>query len=1109
MPTIPANSKIPHPTPPTEKRPKNKAVLPHPPNPKIGHLPQLICANVPSVTPKPAPTRLLIHAHSTATLHQNAIAFLHQNPGPIAILAPARTAADDLIRDACSTPGQGLIGIQRLTLTQLAASLAAPKLAEKALKPASKLAIEALTTRIIAAAHKTDQIPYFAPVATTPGLGPAIAATLTELRLEGITPTDLAAHAGAPGLDLSTLLTAFEEDRANESLADLAVIFDLANEALDNHPNHESLGIPLLILDVPLPTQVQRDFLRRVAAQAPAVLALALTGDHSGLSTLSQILNARATPAEESGNPFQAVARSLFAASVDATGDAPIEFFSAAGEGLECVEIARRIRKLNVPFDKVAVLLRSPERYQSLMEEALRRAEIPAWFSRGIARPDPAGRAFLALLACAQEKCSAGRFAEYLSLGQVPTPNDLATAPAPLPPDDELLASFFSPASAAALAPEARPESSTYIVAPIFWERLIVDAAVVGGHARWQRRLTGLEHEFRFQLAALERENSPKAEFAQRQIDRLRSLANFALPLITELDSLPQSALWGEWLDRLTALARLSLKRPESVWSVLDELRAMESIGPVDINEVYLALAERLRFLRRDSGQSRYGRVFVGSIAEARGRAYEVVFLPGLAEGLFPKRPQEDPILLDEHRTQLGSLKTQDDRVAEERLLLRQAVAAARQRLVYSYPRMDVMQNRPRVPSFYALELLRAVEGKLPDLKLFEREAAEAAPTRLDWPAPRNPIDAIDDAEFDLSMLGHIEQLPDNQAKGAAHYLVGANSHLVRSLRNRARRWRPKWFSVDGLVEPKPETLQHLEQFRLFAKPYSPSSLQQYAACPYRFFLYAILHLEPRECPTALEQMDPLTRGALFHETQHELMEDLKAKALLPVTQERLPRALLALDRALDQMAANYAEDLAPAIDRVWKSEVEELRTDLRGWLQHVAMNQSMWMPEHFELEFKRTSILNGYLVKGKIDVVERHITNGSIRITDHKTGSYPDNPLAFVGGGKTLQPILYSLAARAEMEAPVASGRLYFCTRKGKYQDIDILISPDAEDKLATVLQTVDEAIGKGFLPAAPAPQACEYCDYASVCGPYEEKRVGGKARAPLEPLQILRRLT
>src|SRR2546428_10800234 len=73
-------------------------------------------------------------------------------------------------------------------------------------------------------------------------------------------------------------------------------------------------------------------------------------------------------------------------------------------------------------------LLRAPEVYASLLEVALRRAGIPAWFARGTSRPDPSGRAFLALVDCALEGLSARRFAEYLSLGQVP-PLDEAGAP--------------------------------------------------------------------------------------------------------------------------------------------------------------------------------------------------------------------------------------------------------------------------------------------------------------------------------------------------------------------------------------------------------------------------------------------------------------------------------------------------------------------------------------------------------------------------------------------------------------------------------------------------------------------------------------------------------
>jgi len=94
------------------------------------------------------------------------------------------------------------------------------------------------------------------------------------------------------------------------------------------------------------------------------------------------------------------------------TSDGSLEFFSAPGEGRECVEIARRIlkeAKRGVAFDQMAVLVRSPQSYFGLLEHALRRAGVPAWFDRGTRRPHPAGRAFLALLACAAEQLSAAR----------------------------------------------------------------------------------------------------------------------------------------------------------------------------------------------------------------------------------------------------------------------------------------------------------------------------------------------------------------------------------------------------------------------------------------------------------------------------------------------------------------------------------------------------------------------------------------------------------------------------------------------------------------------------------------------------------------------------
>ena len=43
------------------------------------------------------------------------------------------------------------------------------------------------------------------------------------------------------------------------------------------------------------------------------------------------------------------------------------------------------------------------------------------------------------------------------------------------------------------------------------------------------------------------------------------------------------------------------------------------------------------------------------------------------------------------------------------------------------------------------------------------------------------------------------------------------------------------------------------------------------------------------------------------------------------------------LDAVLDRVAADMPRTLAPAIDRVWRDEVDELRRDLGIWVQKLA----------------------------------------------------------------------------------------------------------------------------------------------------------------------------
>jgi CRISPR/Cas system-associated exonuclease Cas4 (RecB family) len=969
--------------------------------------------------------------------------------------------------------------------------------------------MEAIAARIVHAALAAKKLPYFAPVAQTPGFARALAKTITELRLQNATPTG----------DLAHLLSLYEQELAVRSVADPPLLLRLAAEEAEAAAvHHRFVGLPLVMLGIAVESAAHQRLLEALAHRSPNVLATATTAD-AAIDALERILNVTAENIDQAPPTatLDRVRTWLFSSDPPPASEPdPALLFSAPGESFECVEIARRIHALaqqGTPFDRIAILLRNVDPYQPLVEEALRRAGIGHYFSRGAARPDPAGRAFLALLACASDSCSASRFAEYLSLGQTPPLNpDGSPQIRPtewIPPDDDVLGTFDAPEPVHEMAAAEPP-----LDVPVGWEKLLVDAAVIGGRDRWARRLRGLRAELETQLHDLEKDDDGHRAYVERRVLQLTRLEHFALPLIDALGSLPSSETWGVWLDRLADLAQISLGRPESVLAVLSELEPMSEVGPVSLDEVYDVLSDRLGFLRNEPPRRRYGRVFVGSIEEARGRSFDFVFLPGLAEGLFPRRASEDPLLLDEDREKLGAgLTTQNDRIAAERMLLRSAAAAASQNLIVSYPRMDVAQSRARVPSFYALEVVRAAEGRLPSLREFRDRAAGAAASRLDWPAPAKPREAIDDAEYDLASLQVSLKLRGAEAKGSARYLVQTNQALCRSLRTRGRRWRNRWSTADGIVDPDAGTLDALREHRLANRSYSPSSLQHFSACPYRFALQAVFHFRPREEPARLEQMDPLTRGALFHAVQFELFRELNGAA-------PPPNVLDLADQVLDRVAARYEDELAPAIPRVWKSAIENIRTDLRGWLQHVAATQSDWLPLHYEFAFglapdprrdpsstsEEAVTLNGIRLRGSIDLIERHANSGELRVTDHKTGRAPKDRPQYVGGGATLQPLLYAYAAETLLGQSVASGRLFFCTQRGDFSTIDIPVNDESRARLRRVLETIDRSIEEGFLPAAPQTGACAMCDYSAVCGPYEETRVKRKQPDRLDPLIEIR---
>jgi CRISPR/Cas system-associated exonuclease Cas4 (RecB family) len=637
---------------------------------------------------------------------------------------------------------------------------------------------------------------------------------------------------------------------------------------------------------------------------------------------------------------------------------------------------------------------------------------------------------------------------------------------------------------------------------------MLVDAAVIGGPDRWATRLDGLREELHRRYR--EEEDDGERERLERRLAGVESLRAFALPVIGRLAELPERASWGEWISALGELAEFTLREPERVTALLEELEPMSPIGPVGLAQVLLVIGPRLTTLLSAPEGSRYGKVWVGGMDEARGMVFRRVFVPGVNEGLFPRPPREDPLLLEAQRAALGIGQGVDAR-ADDTELLRVAAACASERFTLSFSRLDLLTGRERVPSFYAFAAHRAAGGAELDVREFEARARSATRTRIGWPAPPEPGNAIDDAEFDLATLAPL-------VKGSGEYLKSLPGRAVVSLRARWMRWHKTWRAADGLFIEEIGG-DELKAYRLTERAWSPSVLQQYARCPYRFALRGIFGLRPAERPVGIQRMDPAERGNLYHAVQYELLRELRAAGLVPVNSGYLGGALERLDAILQAEAARAEQELAPAIPEIWRGEVAQLRADLRGWLQQKARSEADWTPEFCELSFglknpagrdarsraEAVSVAGGYRLQGSIDLVERH-AGGTVRVVDHKTGRIPEPRPETVGKGEILQPTLYALAAEEMLGEPVAVGRLYYSTIAQNYAAIDVPMHDWTRRRAVHVLETINGAIVNGTLPAAPRQDGCKNCEYLPVCGPYEEERVKEKSQAELKGLKDLR---
>jgi ATP-dependent helicase/nuclease subunit B len=154
----------------------------------------------------------------------------------ILILGANIGAVNDLVRIQAADK-QAAFGWHRLTLAQLAATIAMPVLTEHGLASVSRLGNEAIVARLVHRFRSDGGLGRYEAVAGTPGLPRALAGVMAELRLARLAPDNVA----SVDPDLARFLTAYLAELTETSLTDWAGVLAMA---ANGAPGHRLSGLP-------------------------------------------------------------------------------------------------------------------------------------------------------------------------------------------------------------------------------------------------------------------------------------------------------------------------------------------------------------------------------------------------------------------------------------------------------------------------------------------------------------------------------------------------------------------------------------------------------------------------------------------------------------------------------------------------------------------------------------------------------------------------------------------------------------------------------------------------------------------------------------------------
>lgn len=860
--------------------------------------------------------------------------------------------------------------------------------------------------------------------------------------------------------------------RLEESFSDEQHLVDAAIHALDaDAPVLTELGPAILFLPQRL-TSNQARLLSGFARRNPLSVLAGITGvDEADAAVRKAIEGVGAQwPLPDAAAPPLPVAHRALTVS-----DADDEVRHAVRT---IIDAARR----GTPLTRCAILYSATDPYARLVGDALDSAGIN-WFGSSVRTAEASllGRSLLGLLALPDHDLSRHDVAAWL-------------AGAPVRGLDN------RPASVAA------------------WERASRAAGIVAGLQQWtnrlQRRIEDLEAEaVRFRD---DDEHQWRVARLRRDAEQAGELAAFITQLDHDLDPGGRATSWSglaSWCRQLvrTYLGGETLRTnwpaeeraaAQRIDAAIDRLADLDGIDPNPGPSSFRRALE----LQLADDLGRHGSfgngVLVGNVKLAVGLELDTVVVLGMAEGSFPARRRDDPLLPDRVRTIASDdLPLAADVVHDEhRALL--AVMAAASEIVFSFPRGDLRRNAERAPSRWLLDSTEIRDGVRPsaaDLNRLTGDWLTEVPSFI--AGLRSSPFPAHDQEYDVrALLDRAEAGADIRTDP----LVDHRPALRRGIDLIEGRLSTRFTRFDGNLAtdgdlrgarlPSPTDADQVS---------SATRLESWAKCPHAYFIRHILRVDPVEDPEEQYRISPLVLGSLVHDVLDRWVGEALKSGRSPAPGAPWPDPDIQRLLAAGTDAADRLEARGLVGRRVyWQRDRQVLMSDLVDFTNFdhaqraahgsrpLATEMPFGMPDHNTPPVTLT-LADGrtLLLRGAIDRVDE-TSNAELVVIDYKTGSSriyrglsAQDPIP---GGAHLQLVLYSLAVREILGRPDASirGDYWFITRKGGFQPFGYEVTPEVEaTALATVAMIVD-GIASGHFPQHPAVPKfrpwvdCQFCE-------------------------------